>query len=515
MLKYRTRSWLIGLAVWFGGAAALQAQTPPQNQEPSEQRTLGENQNNLFQPFGPIDFGNVSDVQLFAPFDSSQYGTYPRPNVGPWFSYERLFWNIHPPNRTTIGDPNANQFINLSGSSDSPIQDIDIHSDADTSFINALFRWGNRFEIGYMTDDDCGWMVTVLKTNPQISRLTNFTPTQVAFGDPLGLDTGYLQSLAFPGHDADLNNNGTFGRALPNLVASGGTGGGVTPTGPGVNQYNPVIGGTVLNQAGPGDTGLFPNGDRVPLPIVFLPTLTQTINGVTTAIPAIPALAAQNTSSLTGVELLKVYRYPTHAHGGVWELMCGVRFLQFRDAFDVEASGGSLDASQWDSRVENDMVGPEIGLRYTHQRERWTFSSEFRFTAAADVENTQLSGFLGSNIVTNPTITLLQTGVLGQAPITTLNNPLQNAPQGLITTTFTHAQTDIEFAPLGELRVEAAYNITQAAAIKVGYTAMVAGGVSRAAQRIDYVLPSMAITNNNKWDLLFTNGITMGFEINR
>jgi len=72
-----------------------------------------------------------------------------------------------------------------------------------------------------------------------------------------------------------------------------------------------------------------------------------------------------------------------------------------------------------------------------------------------------------------------------------------------------------EFAPLGELRLQAAYEITRSVAIKVGYTAIYMGGIARASNTIDYTLPNLGIRNGFSDQTLFAQGLTIGFEINR
>src|SRR6202043_1755894 len=105
------------------------------------------------QPFGPVEPGNIDDMQLFAPADLSEYGDFPRPNVGPWFQYDRIYWSTHQPKAQTF--PVNNEYM------------------------DAAFQWGNRFEIGYMLDDDTGWMTSILKTNYQINNETITAPPPV------------------------------------------------------------------------------------------------------------------------------------------------------------------------------------------------------------------------------------------------------------------------------------------------------------------------------------------------
>ncbi len=82
-----------------------------------------------FQPFGPLDFDH--DLQIFAPPEISGYGNGPKPNTGYFFTYDRVHWNISRPVEA--------------------IQPTEVDS-----------TWGNRFNLGYMTEDDHGWLMEIL-----------------------------------------------------------------------------------------------------------------------------------------------------------------------------------------------------------------------------------------------------------------------------------------------------------------------------------------------------------------
>ena len=73
-------------------------------QDPALPRDQGPNINQAVQPLGPVDAGTVSDAQFFQQPDLTQIGTYPELNYGPYFQYERLYWSLHQPSTTQIGD---------------------------------------------------------------------------------------------------------------------------------------------------------------------------------------------------------------------------------------------------------------------------------------------------------------------------------------------------------------------------------------------------------------------------
>jgi hypothetical protein len=82
--------------------------------------------------FKPFEFPPVeSDFQFFAPADVDTYGGGPAPKTG-WFAdYDRVYMNVSRPD-------NSYTLSNTMGD----------------------FTWGNRFEIGYVDDDQKGWVVT-------------------------------------------------------------------------------------------------------------------------------------------------------------------------------------------------------------------------------------------------------------------------------------------------------------------------------------------------------------------
>ena len=80
---------------------------------------------------------------------------------------------------------------------------------------------------------------------------------------------------------------------------------------------------------------------------------------------------------------------------------------------------------------------------------------------------------------------------------------------------FTNSRSDETFAPIGELRLNAHYQLTKVFALKMGYTGIIAGGMGRASRRIDYTLPDITIRGDRKSEAFITNGFDFGFEMNR
>ena len=359
------RTWLVIVATLLGAAATGRGQD--------------------LQPFGPISFGSISDLQLFAPADLSTYGDF-HPISGPWISYERLYWTINHPGFSLIGTP------------DDPGL-----SDNSNQFIGSNWLWGNRWEFGYWLDDDCdnGWMMTILKTNDQQAKPLENGVTHVGFLDD---SSGTPVQVTFPA-------NGEF----------------------------------------------------------------------------------TNVTRMTGIELLKTYRYDPDDRWGLWEMYYGARFLQLHDRFSFSNPFSALPGpgqDQFSLGIDNNMVGPEIGTRWSNKRERWTFDTQVRFMAAANFENaSEYAAMAGPGF------------------------PLNN---------FYKSANNVEFAPVGEFRIDATYQLSKSFAVKVGYTAIAGTGIGRASQRIDYQEPNLVVAgtqglgiiDGNKSDHFFSNGLTFGFEFN-
>lgn len=107
MLANKVRSWLAAVATVIGLASTAQA---------------GD--------FGPLfvdpDYFNP-DLQFFAPADVDYFGDPAPPTTGWFFTYDRMYMSVSRPDTATRP------------------WDLDM-------------TWGNRFDIGFMTEDDGGWL---------------------------------------------------------------------------------------------------------------------------------------------------------------------------------------------------------------------------------------------------------------------------------------------------------------------------------------------------------------------
>lgn len=388
-----------------------------------------------FLPFHPMSF--EPNAEPFAPAETSGYGNGPRPHVGYWFSYERLFWSLSKPSSTTIGSPTASSLgVNLF--TIPATVTMNLTNTADTGFLIANGAWGNRWELGYIDTDNYGWFASILDhvSQGQYHIAHNI---QMKFNDPLN----FLQE-------------------------------GISTTPPTVGQ--------VL---------------RVPV--------------------RFDVMTFKNIAVLNGLELTRFYRASQLHNGGYFELLYGARWLQLDDTFSVAGmNNGStsgtpttssnpstfnpLSDSTWSIRVQNNMVGPQIGGRWSNQRGRWIVSAEARFLAAANMVNAHEKTSLGTNALANSSAVTTGTG----APLNF---------QGLGSDTHVYSTL---FSPVGELRLQTTYEITSNVGLKIGYTGIAAGNVSRASNRVDYSGPNLiSIVSRPGHELFFSNGFNIGVEVNR
>ncbi|MEX0679105.1 MAG: BBP7 family outer membrane beta-barrel protein [Pirellulales bacterium] len=445
----RTAIWLLASIAFAGAADRVVAQPAHSNlhyQVPSPTYENGPaafsddvpGPRNSLSPFHPVGFEPQFD--WFAPAETSGYGRGPRPHIGYFFSYERLFWSLSSPERAPVGSETADPFFLGAFFSNGPT--------VDNSWIGATGAWGNRWEVGYTDTDDYGWLVSVLDHVSQGQYCIADNPA-ILFGDPGFLLTGVV-SVQIPDTDPA--------------------------------EFIGVL---------------------VGLPYIF------------------SEITMQNLLRLNGVELMRFYRARQLHSGAYFELLYGARWFQIDDAFIVDATGNGtgsetasisiggpattytfptniLDGSTWTNRVFNNLVGPQIGGRLFVERGRWVTSLEARFLAAANFQNVQLKTNLGDQTIIN------------QGAI---NSNIATIFRGLGSKTNRY---DTTFAPMGELRVNVTWQATRNVGLKIGYTGMVVGNISRASNRINYDdVNLIGISPSRFHQLFFVNGLNFGVEINR
>jgi len=200
-----------------------------------------------------------------------------------------------------------------------------------------------------------------------------------------------------------------------------------------------------------------------------------------------------NRAKLFNVELMYVRRMHRTHFGGIFEWFVGGRYMQFDDRFLVDARGGVLEDSYWDTRVDNNIYGPQAGVRWFRTHRRWTLSTEGRFFGGFNRQNFYQEGTLASQSTPGQPGNLLSLGK----------------------TAFAHDAHEDEFAPAVEIRVDLHYQLTRSVLFRVGWTGYWQDGIARASRSVAYEVPHMGIdTTYNRQDI-FVHGVNLGIEVNR
>ncbi len=405
------------------------------------------------QPFAPIDYDE--DFQAFEPYYPSDYGSPSIAREGYFFNYERFVMFISPPDQSPIGNGDVGSPLVATGSGFRT--QTNSHSNGILSSDDA---WGNRYELGYVTDRQ-GWLVSVLdgQEQDQLLQVNNLDVTfqdQFVTGSVIPLATLLSGFIDLNGDGVDDNITG-----ITDIPGTSGRFTGVPPA--------------LIN-----DPALYDDTDLARLAVTY------------------DSAIIRNKSYMDGVELMKLHVSRPLYHGGIIEFQYGVRYLKFRDRFVVTATGGVLGDSFWNTLADNNIVGPQFGLKWYHRKGRWTITSENRFLAGFDIQNIKQTIGLGSNII--------PVGA-GLRPANQLAffDPIEaNADESTTT-----------FAPSFEVRLIISYNVTADFALRAGYTGYYAWGVARASNLVQYDLPAMGLNLSNNREGLLANMVTFGVEWNR
>jgi hypothetical protein len=241
--------------------------------------------------------------------------------------------------------------------------------------------------------------------------------------------------------------------------------------------------------------------------------LDTVLSGSTATTPAVIGetpvmfqhLYVQNKSRVAGVEALYLYRASELPLGADLEFTAGGRYFELKDQFWVDARGGNLTDSFWNTSSHNEISGPEIGVRWYQPIGRFGISAESRFTAGINAQSVNQDGLLAKSLLAG------QNNTLTIADGATAYPTLMNA------TSFTHSTHWIEFSPIVELRVEAHAQLTNLIAVKAGYTGIFVNNVVRAADMVDYTVPTMGITRslNGNLQQVYMQGLNLSIEFNR
>jgi hypothetical protein len=192
--------------------------------------------------------------------------------------------------------------------------------------------------------------------------------------------------------------------------------------------------------------------------------------------------------------------------GGLGQGGLGGGGLTLTSAGDVLMIGGPdtltgqgipfpLQTAAWETDSYNNIVGPEFGLQFESQRGRWVFTSDFRFIAGLNWQNNLYRGAnfpdsIGADYVRatfNPSVTNVSDGSTGNQVITLDPPPLFLQIYAVGQNNATNdVQHHFTFTPIGEWRLGVQYQVSQAIRLRLGYTGMAMGSISRASVNTRY-----------------------------
>jgi hypothetical protein len=470
------------IAHWFAAACALMAPAVAYGQ--AEDAFCDVNCYHEHQWFAPVDFD----------FDCTPIER----ECGYFFNYSRVSWYLDN-ERTEIGAPGErviSEFIHSPILADDPTQpppQLYVIGNGIQDATPGDWGKGDRYEVGYFNGDH-GIMLGIL-FDQRVNSSTNHGngPMPSGFGS---LHVNFeLQNpellLGFRDYGG-VFLTGQFGDVEVPTPTQGGPGQGGNGV---VDDQDGDLGegmGVILGDIN-GD-GMVDDDEFVAIVIDFgdLYMFNVTFNQV----------AVRNSTSTDSVELMKTYVLPNDhwfvtEQSGQIEVGAGVRFMRIRDEFGFTGTSDflrglapTIAGNAVNTDVDNQIVGPQIYARYTKQRHRTQFGIGSRFMFGYNVQDLDQNGVLGEN--------LLPGG---------LNQPMLLQPTG-----FNYGRQDNDFSPVVELRADMSYSITRSLSAKLGYTAIFADNITRAASVTRWRLPDMGF-NETGQQHIFVNGVDVGFEL--
>jgi len=473
------------------------------------------------------------DAQMFAPAESDLDGLIigQENRGGVFFGWDKLYWTTTG-EQVTVGDPNVSRalppvwvdklgfivpnpvtlaptLIGLpidiaTGRPINPDTDLPINRPIYLNSIretgpNASFRSADRYEFGYQNEDH-GWLVGVLDgpeqqfgqfygLNGGAQEGQGFDPVDFPGGAASPLEDVYIMFEYEPGlmhgfQDLIVGGAGV-GRVLPADTDGDGIldGDGIADDTDSDEQFGPDNFDLVAPDNTP-ETGVLtfdiPDWDD----LVELPTSFRTV-------------LVRNAATTNGIELMAMHRLNNrhwmakHKNNNNIELYYGARYLRFRDNFVVNADGGVLGLSAWDTQIINNIIGPQVGVQWSQTRGRWSTNMNGRFTFGYNVSNWNQDGFIGEDLTPGRH-----------------NHPLYLRPFS-----FNHGRTDNDFSPVAEMRMQVAYNFTRSVALKAGWTGTYVGNIYRASTHVRYRLPDMGFIVSDP-EHMIVHGGNIGLEFN-
>ena len=360
----------------------------------------------------------------------------------------------------------------------------------------AELGWGERYEFGY-SDGERGWLIGVLDgpevnsggifgrsvdpLNPTNAEQFGFGQVAVNFRTPAGFREGFRNYFVVGDDDDDEDND---------IGVNGGPAFKIQQVGDdnedfAIDDIN-GNGATFVRVGADLDGDGTIDEDEVVAILVDAGDLHE-FNFV------FDQVDARNRVEMDGVELMFTHDLDTghkldRGRRDSVQIRYGVNFLRIRDELNVNMLGGLLGRTFVDHLTDNQIVGPQFGVRWRRDHGKWDFTVDGRATLGYNIVDQNQSSLFGENLIPGASNSLLS---------------------GRPTVSVDSLHED-DFSPMAELRLEARYKITRALALKMGYNARFIDNIYRASNAVDYSAPEFGF-KDGKSDV-FINGLTMGIE---
>ena len=476
------------------------------------------------------------DFQMFAPPDSQDYEIYPELSEGVFFNYDRLFWAITPASVAGVGaTPDGGYIIPTSPISPQAIVQLNnagiiasgsnggnviggififgadpLQLDLNTSWMRTVMTWGNRYEGGWIYDDqgmqfsyfNIGAKSQQFQTNSEFAASSPtqiFTQTTTGAG---GAGGGAAVVNSFPLTTTTITSNSP---PPDHMIAQK-----LIQT-----NTNEISGGSAsviirrqLGRRGSGNSVRFGLGPRY---MQFAESFAIQYESNQYAFNQ--GAGATGGGQGSGVNIQTAGAGGgggggTTGTGGTTTGGNGQASIGQTSAGDVIGIGGydtltgigastPLQTGAWETNSYNNMVGPEFAMLLEGNTGRWTFSSELKFTAAFNWQNNLYRGSnfpdsIGADYLRatfNPSVTNTSDGGGSNAA-----NTVQLTPPPLFLQVYgvgqqnatNAAEHSLVFSPIGEWRFGAQYRVTQSILLRAGYTGMWLGSIARASSNTAY-----------------------------
>lgn len=500
------------------------------------------------------------DFQLFAPPDLQEYEIWPEADEGLFFSYDRLYWGITVPQVVPVGNTQffpveplnplvAQQLNNAPGSvSGVIIYGTDqLNLSLDTSWMRTKMSWGNRFEGGWIYNDN-GVLISYFDSGPQSQSFTTVnefavnTPEQEFEQDSPQNGGGgvgnvnvsqtvstitttspppdHLISQRFTQTNSTRIQSGGVAALIQRQVRHAGTNSawkfGLGPRFVQVadrydlhyrsRQYQFPFGGAGTTGGGGGGNAGGGGGGNA--------------GGGGLGGGGGGGLGGGGLGGGGGVNSggagggLTGLGQGGFATGGLGS--AGLDQLIATNDLQNRGLGAPLQNGGWETYTSNNIVGPEFSINMAATQGRWTVSSDLKFTAGFNWQNNIYRGsnfpdslaadyfrttFVSANVVAQSALSNSQANITGDPILVQIYGVGQQNATNSAEHTFT-------FTPIGEWRLGAQFRVSQAILLHCGYTGMWMGQISRASSntaylsKVDTVLTSIANPNYNPGTIL-------------